>query len=272
MKNFLEEFRKKLYRLFLMPFANWRYIRTPAVFKSIYSVDPAKLFILTVAFNDSEFIALQHRALKKFIQDPYEYFVVDNSNNDDSSREIKAYCARNAIHYVRLPRNVGWGGISHGFALNWAYRNIVQKLKPVHFGFVDHDLFPIRQVSINKYLAQGDAWGISTRRRPSFRPWEFRLYLWVGLAFYRFRKFGKQAPNFLPAFGLDTGGRIALKAKDLASVSDVYDFFNPRKREGAPNIKINQYGDFVHFHESAGDSSESFVIKKHWMEEILKHE
>ena len=90
-----------------MPFANRRFVRAPALFESIVSVDPKKLLIITSAFNDVSLVDMQNRALKKFVQDPYDYFVVDNSTKEDESEKIKAYCIEHKINYARMPFNIG---------------------------------------------------------------------------------------------------------------------------------------------------------------------
>jgi glycosyltransferase involved in cell wall biosynthesis len=270
MKRFLEKYRKKLYRFFALPSVNRRFVRTPALFESFRSVDPAKLFVIVIAFNNADLVPLQNEALRKFLRDTYEYFVVDNSNDETVAQTIKGYCLAHGVNYARLPQNPGWGGTSHGLGLNWAYRNIVQKFKPALFGFIDHDVFPGRPVSVAKYLALGDAWGVTRKQRPLFRPWKRRWYLWPGLAFFRLEKFKTRAPNFLPAFRVDTGGRVEVDGRALSKLPDVHDFlgYQPMK-EIVPGVRSYRYGDFIHFGGSWEGLPESLALKKRWMEDIL---
>lgn len=271
MRKIVQSYQKKLKRLFVVPIINRRYIRRPAVFESIGDVDSRKLFVITVAFNDEELIALQHETLKKYLRDPYEYFVIDNSSREEQSEKMKGYCFQNKINYVRLPENIYWnGGVSHGLALNWTYRNIIQKFKPAIFGFMDHDLFPVEPISIVGHLAAGDAWGITMRRRPSSLPWKFRLYLWAGLAFYCLEKFKKRTPNFLPGFGVDTCGRIALDEDALVKLSDVFNLENRKPIEIVPGINVYEYGAFVHFQGASSEPMESLEMKKKWIRDKLR--
>ena len=122
MKDFFKRYQRKLYRLLVLPFANRRYIRQPALFESIGPADPAKLFVVTVAFNDPDLIVLHRAALQKYLRDPHEYFVFDNSSNEGKAEELKAWCLDHKVNYVRLPFNryrTNIPSASHSFALNW---------------------------------------------------------------------------------------------------------------------------------------------------------
>ena len=279
MREAFERYEKKLYRFFVVPFVNQKHIRLPAAFESIVSADPAKLFVIVVAFNDMDLVALHRRAVAKFLKDPYEYFVADNSNDDAGSARIKEYCLGNRINYLRLPKiagwrgpsqQTGWGGISHGFALNWAYRNIVEKYKPARFGFWDYDLFPVHPITIGEFLSRGSAWGIAIKNRPVLRPWNYPFYLWPGLAFFRRERFKGSMPNFVPEFGVDTGGAVSLDAGVVAANPGIPDFYEAPLVEIAPGVKVWQYKDFVHFGGSSNGPTDALAIKKRWMDQLLQ--
>ena len=264
--------KRNFYRFFLLPFENWNYVRKPAVFEQVSPIDPLKLLVIICAFNDAKLLDLHRAALAKYLQDPFQYLVVDNSNKDPEAVKIKEYCLANGINYVRLPKNPAWGGISHGLALNWTYRNMVRKLRPKAFGFWDYDLFPIRPISIASYLSVSDSWGMAIDRNPYLRPWRYPLYLWVGLSFFRTEKFKNKTPDFTPDFGVDTGGRIPLPVDVRKKISDLPLFSDGKPLEIAPNISVAKYDQFVHFLGSSQTPSESLNIKKRWMEDILKNE
>jgi len=257
-----------------MPLANWKFVRTPALFESIVGVDPKKILIVTSAFNDPVLVDMWARALKKFLRDSYECFVVDNSTQEDKAERIKAYCVGHGINYARMPFNVGNqrrdAGIAHGLALNWAYRNVVMRFKPWSFGFWDYDLFPVKPVKVADYLAISEGWGISIQLKPYLTPWHYPRYLWVGLLFFRTERFKNHAPNFLPDFGVDTGGRVPLDAKIVAAIPDLVDFYASPMIEIAKDVRIRQCGDFIHFEGSSGGPSDALDTKKRWMEDILQ--
>ena len=203
------------------------------------------------------------------IRDSYEYFVVDNSNDAEASKTIESYCSSNRINYTRLPKNPGLdGSLSHGFALNWTYRNMVQAIKPRRFGFIDHDLFPFQPVRIGDYLDLNDSWGsLIINYRPFWHFWGYLYAIWAGLCFFRTERFAGQDPNFLPFLGLDTGGRIRVDAKTMFAVPDVCDLPNSPLREVEPNVFIGMYGKFVHFGSSP--QSQGFDAQKRWIKSFL---
>lgn len=271
MKDFFKKYWRKLYRLSVLPFANRRYTVRPALFESIGSVDPAKLFVVTVAFNDPELIVLHHAALKKYLRDPYEYFVFDNSSDESKAAELKTWCLGHSINYVRLPVNryrTNLPSASHSFALNWIYRNCILRFKPAVFGVWDCDLYPTRPITVRPHLAVNGTWGIIRRQNPVFRPWQSGLHVWIGLVFFRLEKFKQQAPNFMPRFGVDVGGRIVLDPKVAAAFSDRQYLDDLRSTEIAPRVEVYQNDSFVHFGGSA-DFPQGLGIKKRWMEGVL---
>jgi hypothetical protein len=163
--------------------------------------------LITVAFNNVKTIKQQIYFVRKYIQGSYDYIVADNSTNRAIGKEIETLCAANEVSYIRLPKNyltkTRGGSYSHGTALNWIYRHIVQKRQPRHFGFIDHDLFPIRPVDPAEGLAHQPVYGYLKER-------ESWWYLWAGFCFFRFDFVRNRKIDFLPARPentyLDTGG------------------------------------------------------------------
>lgn len=271
MDGFFTKYEKKLYRLFVVPFMNQRYIRKPVVFESIVSADPAKLFVVTVAFNDPALILLHRASLKKYLRDPHEYFVFDNSSDEKKADELRACCMARRINYVRLPENryrTTLPSASHSFALNWMYRHCILRFKPAIFGIWDCDLFPIRPIEIRHYLAVNDTWGIIRKQKPVFHPWQSGLHVWPGLAFFRSEKFKRCAPNFMPSFGVDVAGRIELDPKVAATFPDPEYLDALPHVEIAPQIRVQKTDRFVHFGSSA-EFPPGLETKKRYMENIL---
>ena len=273
MEPFFKKIYKHFFKAFLLYSANRKYVRAPAVFESIVSADSAKLFVFVVAFNDVELVGLQNRALKKYMDDPYEYLVVDNSSKEDRSKKIKAYCLTNNLSYVRLPKNPGMdGSLSNGFALNWIYANLVQRFKPRSFGFMDHDLMPVEKISIEDHFSLGDSWGIISYHRTFHNLWLARFSWWAGCAFFHSAYFdSKGTPNFLPGWGMDTGGRVALDPKVVLRLPEIYGHPPVPTIEIAPDIGLYRCGKFIHF-AGASDELAGLVQQKQWMERLLGSE
>ncbi len=274
-KTFFARWRRKAWRFFILPFINYGFVRRVSLFESFHNIDPKKMAVITVAFNDLSLVRLQVKALNKFFKDPYNYFVVDNSNNEEKSQEIKKYCLENNFNYARLSENIGNkqrdAGTAHGMSLNWAYRNIVLRFKPWAFGFWDYDLFPTKPVKASDYLAKSEAWGISIKLKPRLTPWHYPVYLWVGLLFFRTERFKGKMINFLPDFGVDTGGRIPLDEKITTAIPDLIDFYDSPLIEIAPGVPVRKCGDFVHFEGSSGAGAPAVALeaKKEWMEKLI---
>ncbi len=272
MQDFFKKFYKFFFKLFLASFSNKRYIHQPAVFESITPTDTTQLFIFVIAFNDVELINLQNRFLRKHLRDTYKYFVADNSNKEDRAKEIMTYCIENGISYVRLPKNPGMDGSqSHGFALNWIYENIIKKFKPRAFVFMDADLMLVEDLSINTYLNLYDSWGVISYHRSFHRFWQPYFAWWAGFACFNFAPLEKRKPNFLPAWGLDTGGRIKInRSQDFAlRFSEIYGHPRVPTFEIAPFVGIYMCGKFAHF-VGGGSEAASLIEQKRWAEKLLE--
>lgn len=130
----------------------------------------AKVDICTVAFNNLELIQYQHRLLKKFVQDDFQYVIIDNSTEKVKSEAIYDFCRTEGISYVKVPQNllnfVG-GCYSHATAVNYFYRRVLKFRKPEIFTLIDHDLFPIKTVTISSYLEKQPFYGPIRRRGDS---------------------------------------------------------------------------------------------------------
>ncbi len=165
--------------------------------------------VITIAFNNVEILKIQFEYLKRFLDDPFNYVIADNSNKKEYSKRIETFCKKNKISYLKIPKNpltrVRASG-SHGIALNWCQRNIIKKYKPKYYGFLDHDIFPIKKVSLIDNLNKGFYGAIRNRKDPYW-------YMWPGFSFFEFEKIEKYSFNFFPHHSgkngfifLDTGG------------------------------------------------------------------
>lgn len=162
------------------------------------------LDIFVVAFNDAKLIETQYQFMQKNLQqNQYHYIICDNSNNLEIADKIFEFCQAHNITYYRLPQFLYIGpSHSHGYALNWIYKNLIKKRKN-NFAFIDHDVFPIKPIDLSKYFMTPLCGAIRER----FNCW----YPWVAFSFYSFDFMKTKTVNFLPCRykhkHLDTGGK-----------------------------------------------------------------
>lgn len=172
-------------------------------------LNQCNLMVVTIAFNNIEILEIQFEHLKRFLDNPLNYVIADNSNKEEHSRRIEIFCKKNKISYIKIPKNPLTGvraSGSHGVALNWCQRNIIKKYKPKYYGFLDHDIFPIKKVSLVDNLDEGFYGAIRTKKHPYW-------YMWPGFSFFNYSKVKKYSFNFFPyhagsdgSIFLDTGG------------------------------------------------------------------
>lgn len=174
------------------------------VFTSSDFTTTKMLDIFVVAFNDSKLIETQYQFMQKNLQqNQYHYIICDNSNNLEIADKIFEFCQTHNITYYRLPQFLYVGpSHSHGYALNWIYKNLIKKRKN-NFAFIDHDVFPIKPIDLSKYFMTPLCGAIRER----FNCW----YPWVAFSFYSFDFMKTKTVNFLPCRykhkHLDTGGK-----------------------------------------------------------------
>ena len=163
-------------------------IQIEPFFSSDYDV-PVNMDLYTVSFNNPKIIEYQIRLIKKNIIGNYRYIVCDNSNKEYEANLIKEVCKKYDITYIRVSINTPSGmSDSHGRALNWVYNNVIKK-RQNNFGFLDHDIFPIKEIEIEKYLSDSDIKGVVQNRN---KIW----YLWPGLSFYKYDYVKDKKLNF----------------------------------------------------------------------------
>ena len=113
-----------------------RHINCPAQKVS----EPRQIDIITVAFNNEQYIEYQIKLIKKYITDPHVSFIVaDNSSSDKKREIIYKLCQEHQVGYISIPRNLiakyPGGSYTHGTTLNWLYYNVVKVRQPHVFGF-----------------------------------------------------------------------------------------------------------------------------------------
>lgn len=214
--------------------------------------------IITVAFNNLEFIQYQTRLLRKFIQGSYCQIVVDNSTDKNIRTQLYQYCLDNNVAYVGMPKNmlnVVGGSYAHATALNYAYKRIIKKRKPYAFGCIDHDLFPTQYVSIVDKLNNQPIYGLLRLRNNNY--W----YLSAILSFFLFDFVKDKKVDFMPISPnkvyLDTGG---------ANWYSLYSKIN-RDKITLPNVYVEELETGMEGIDMHGNSFE-FYDNRLWLHTI----
>jgi len=177
------------------------------VLKLINDINP-EIVVVTVAFNHPEFIDVQLKEMNELCIDPYISLIADNSDDRRARKEIRRVTEINGGLYLSLPLNPHNGTSfysgSHGWALNYVYKNVLQKLrnKQIIFMTMDHDLFPFKSFSIKGMLGKSSCYGCVQERDNGW-------YYWPGFSIYNVNMVGDSI-DFMPCDGLDTGGSIYL--------------------------------------------------------------
>jgi len=163
--------------------------------------------LITIAFNNPMIIDYHIKMFKKYIKSDFTHIVCDNSNNQEKASWIRRICINNDVTYINVTSGEKAGGFSdsHGRALNRIYKTIVKR-RQNNFAFLDHDIFPIKEVKIEDYLKETELFGAVMERGGIW-------YLWPGFAFYKydylkdltlnFRRYRKF--NIFKVEGADTG-------------------------------------------------------------------
>ena len=212
------------------------------------------LCLVTVSF-DNLFLIEQHiRLVKKNITDKqYVQIIADNSTNPANRDKIKQLCIKENIVYVGLPYNffqktMYKPSYAHGLCLTWIYHNIIGKIAPRIFGFLDHDIFPISEYNIANRLGNQDFFGRLVDRTPSDslrRLW----YLWAGFCFFSYHRVKSKKMNFFPTkidgVYLDTGGSLYKSLYKYYNLSDLS--LDVPVREVSFREGNNYHADRIHF-------------------------
>lgn len=204
------------------------------------------LDVITIAFNNTHVLKHQIAKIKKNLKDEsFAYIIADNSDCIEKRNEIKELCRKEGVIYVGIPRPENnpfiIGSKSHAASLNWVYYQVVKRRSPRIFGFLDHDIYPLKPVSIAN-LMDGQILFGKKQTRGSY--W----YLWAGFCFFQLDSLNDISVDFSPSkvdgIYLDTGGALWYA---LYSKLNISDFGFPRDCEiPLTNLGYN-YTEMVEF-------------------------
>ena len=160
---------------------------------------------VTVAFNTPWVIDILTAAWERYATG-MTLVVADNSSDQAAREAIVQICRSRGVPYLPLPRNPEWSpNRSHGIAVNWTYYNLVRRIRPKIFGYIDHDCFPIAPIDIPARMAGKTVYGHKWASTKFPGAWN----MWAGLCFFRYSAVEDIELDFKHRieFGLDTGGR-----------------------------------------------------------------
>jgi len=163
-------------------------IKIETFYSSDYKTN-SSIDLYTITFNNPKIVEYQIKLIKKFLSGNYCHIICDNSNIEEAAHSIKSICEKNDVTYYRVNIELPSGySDSHGRALNWTYKNVIQKRKN-DFGFIDHDIFPIKHFNIETYLKNSNLYGYI---RTANKIW----FLWPAFSFFKYDYVKKYKLNF----------------------------------------------------------------------------
>ena len=230
--------------------------------------------IITISFNNPFIIEEQIRLTQKYFPKNHRYIVADNSTDKQAQAEIKNLCQKNDIMYIKVPKNrlgIFGGSYSHAGALNWAYHYIVKTRQATYFGFIDHDIFPIKSFSIAEKINDQPIYG-HLRERENF--W----YLWSGLCFFEYSFLKDKKVDFMPITlektYLDSGGgnwKAIYSRMDKNKLSFVSVHWEALKEGGSRHGDTLEYFDDCWLHTINGSYWKKVENKDDLLKQLLKN-
>lgn len=219
--------------------------------------NPTVLDLVTVAFNNPMVVGHQTRLLARHLNDPFVHTVADASTDVAAQAAILAVTRESGAGYIRLPPNPharhGDGSNAHGTGLNWLARHYLQPRQAAHYGFIDHDIYPVRGTGVLARIENGQGlWG-----HPQFR--DGRWYLWPGFAFFSSALVTPSQLDFRPAHGVDTGGGMwdNLFSTLLTPPSPTHSYGSLRDGVDKQSDGYENIGDWIHTFNASGWKSVS---------------
>lgn len=156
----------------------------------------AKTLVFTTAFNRPDFIEIQHRMFKKFLQDDYEFIIISDANTQDMQTQIANKGNQLGLKVFQVPQEIHANGylprqsgdnyqnpnVRHCNSVQWAWDHVFAN----HDGpvmVIDSDMFLIRPYSIANQLKDAHLAGVfwGTQDSETGEPYS---YLWLALILF----------------------------------------------------------------------------------------
>jgi len=215
--------------------------------------------VFTTVVNRPNFVEIQQKLFQKFLKDEYQFHVVDDSVDEDISKQFKSLCLNNDIIYykkpsITVPMNPAQ---SCAAAVQWTYDNIiVKKYSEDIVFFCDSDMFLLEEFNIAEYMKDTVISGLPQTR-------EHVKYMWNGIMFFDMKKIFQIDPDLDFSDGIvegvltDVGGHMYLYFKKnnvIMKETDVQypTHFNDIELQDSDitagyNFELHLDGKFLHY-------------------------
>lgn len=105
--------------------------------------------IYSIHYNKPEYIEIQLNTIKKFVNFPYEFIIVDNSINFDIKNQIREITNQLNLKYIDCNNSIsGMSSISHQNSFNYLLNDVKEGDTIM---IIDHDLFLYNYLTVNYY-------------------------------------------------------------------------------------------------------------------------
>lgn len=208
--------------------------------------------LFTIGFKRPDLLREQKRLLDKYLKDPFALRMIDNSP-DLTAPLMEETCRGLGIGYMRAvaPKR------EHPEALNFAALHVTRPF----FGFLDHDVFPIRETTLVDKLQERGFVGVGQRHAPTGKQ-----YLWPGLCFFSAEWLNGRSLNFSGIRGEykrddgDCGSMnwplfSEIDWQDMYLLEHGYKLIREPDGYGLQSFGYELIGDFIHLTNSS-----------HWMD------
>jgi hypothetical protein len=140
--------------------------------------------IFTSVVNRPDFVSLQDNLFKKFLNNEYQFHVVDDSIDLEISKKFEDICLASGLSYYKKPKREVQLNPAQACAdtVQWTYDNLIKKNnKDDIVFFCDSDLFLIDEFDICEYMKDSVIAGL-----PQYRG--NVTYMWNGIMFFNMPK------------------------------------------------------------------------------------
>lgn len=205
-----------------------------------------RLDLFITGYERPDLLRHQVRLIEQNLRDPYGLCLVDNSR-DPVAKRMEWTCGElGTIGYIRCHTP----GHRHEDVLNLAARH-AQHIGCDYFGFLDHDIFPIRPTEILPLLKKSGFYGLGQRDPTG------HLYLWPGFCFFSREWLAGRALDFGGTKGPtrdkdgDAGAALwplftGCDWDDLPPLDHGYRQIRPDDGYGSQSSSVEILGDWLH--------------------------
>ena len=156
--------------------------------------------IYTAVVNRPQFIPLQAQTFTKFLQNDFDFTVLDDSIDKEMTAQIKKVCAESGVNYHKIPTEIQQiarpnpgvfiGSYACAAGLQWAYNTLFQQGHEKIL-WLDSDMFLYDFLNVEEYLENCAISGLPQSR-------DHVKYFWNGLLFFNMKNLKGTPIDFFP--------------------------------------------------------------------------